>query len=383
MRAVLLLLNCFLFISLNAKDIVLNSNIDIAKQLNTEGGNYIVKSTTDLKGKVVELPANSTIIFQEGMMKNGTLVGNKSKISYSGTIFSAVKIKGSWNIPILHSTMFQDAQEMNVLNELIALSDDCLTNTIYIHQGEYFVSASANTKGAIELRSKTKLVINAFIKLIPNDFPGCSAISVKNVSDITISGNGSIIGDKDAHKGKDGEWGMGIQIMNSKNVTINGLNISNCWGDCIYIGGKSSYINIVNCNLHHARRQGISVTNAYKCKIDNCKIYDIAGTAPEYGIDFEPNTDCTVNAITVSNTEVYNCGGGIMAGIKGGNAENAMVGNITISQCYIHDLRTKNTFRWHNCSNITVTNCSIDKPIEDCTFKVEAKKVKYKNIIRK
>ena len=82
MRAVLLLLNCFLFISLNAKDIVLNSNIDIAKQLNTEGGNYIVKSTIDLKGKVVELPANSTIIFQEGMMKNGTLVGNKSKISY-------------------------------------------------------------------------------------------------------------------------------------------------------------------------------------------------------------------------------------------------------------------------------------------------------------
>ena len=118
---------------------------------------------------------------------------------------------------------------------------------------------------------------------------------MKNVSDITISGNGSIIGDKDAHKGKDGEWGMGIQIMNSKNVTINGLNISNCWGDCIYIGGKSSYISIVNCNLHHARRQGISVTNAYKCKIDNCKIYDIAGTAPEYGIDFEPNADCTVN----------------------------------------------------------------------------------------
>ena len=92
MRVVLLLLNCFLCISLTAKDIVLNNNIDIAKQLNTEGGNYIVKSTIDLKGKVVELPANSTIIFQEGMMKNGTLVGNKSKISYSGTIFSAVKI---------------------------------------------------------------------------------------------------------------------------------------------------------------------------------------------------------------------------------------------------------------------------------------------------
>ena len=43
----------------------------------------------------------------------------------------------------------------------------------------------------------------------------------------------------------------------------------------------------------------------------------VAGTAPEYGIDFEPNADCTVNVIAVSNTEIYNCKGGIMAGIKG------------------------------------------------------------------
>lgn len=383
MRLIILLLNCFLCISLNAKDIVLNNNIDITKQLNIEGGNYIVKSTIDLKGKVVELPLNSTIIFRKGMMKNGTLVGNKSKISYSGTIFNAVKIKGSWNIPILHSTMFQDVQEINVLNELIALSNDCLTNIIYIHQGEYFASVPANAKGAIELRSKTKLIINGSIKLIPNDFPGCSVISVKNVTDVTISGDGAIIGDKDAHKGKNGEWGMGIQIMNSKNITLKGLDISNCWGDCIYIGEKSSYINIINCNLHSARRQGISVTYAYNCKIDRCKIHDIAGTAPEYGIDFEPNSNCMVNTITVSNTEVYNCKGGMMAGIKGGKVENAMVGDITISQCYIHDLRTKNTFRWHNCNNITVTNCLIDRLVKDCTFKVDAKNVKYKNIIRK
>lgn len=380
MKVIILLLSILSYLNVRAQDIILNNEADISNQMSLVNVNYIIDKCLDLNGKSVEIPIGCTMVFREGLIKNGTLIGNMTKIVYQGIVFSNIKIKGTWNIPVIHSTMFQNYNDVDVIKNLIALSDNSISNTIFIHYGKYYVTSPANTKGALCLKGKTNLILNGTIKLIPNNYKGSSVISVKGVSDIKISGGGSIIGDKNSHTGKDGEWGMGIQIMSSKNIRIEGLDIENCWGDCIYIGGNSCNVNIVSCNLHNARRQGISVTHAFNCKIDKCRIYDIAGTPPEYGIDFEPNANSAVHYMNVSDTEIYNCKGGIIAGIKGITAENASVGDIIINHCYVHDLRTNNTFRWHNCNNITIRGCIIDKPQKDCTFMVDAKNVKYRNI---
>lgn len=383
MKAILIWLSLICCIDLHSKDIILNGRKDITKQMIVENANYIVRSSINLKGKTISIPSNSILTIKGGLLSNGRLIGSNTKLIYEGSVFNKVKISGSWNVPILRSSMFQNIAEQDVLKELIALSSPNVSNKIYVEKGTYLVTAPVVTKGALDLKSNTTLNIDGTISLVPNNFTGCSVIRVKNTVNVTITGNGIIEGDKLKHTGTTGEWGMGIQIMCSKNVRVEGLTVCNCWGDCIYIGDNSSYVTISGCNLHHARRQGISVTYATNCKIDRCAIHDIAGTAPEYGIDFEPNANCSVHHMYVSNTEIYNCKGGMIAGIKGVTAKNASVGDITISNCIIHSLRTNNTFRWHNCNNITVSGCTTDKKLSECTFKVDAKNVQYRNMKRK
>lgn len=106
------------------------------------------------------------------------------------------------------------------------------------------------------------------------------------------------------------EWGHGIQINGSHNIVINNVEISNCTGDAIstawleyklnssdYIQeDMGSYIYIHSCNLHHCRRQGISLTGSNDIYISSNKIHHIGkadddvtvdGTAPMFGIDIE------------------------------------------------------------------------------------------------
>lgn len=380
MKLLTLLLFFLLCSLLSAKDIVLNGKSDIQKQITFANANYIVKSDFDLRGKTIYIPEGSKLVFDAGSLANGTIVGTMTKLDYRGIIFKDIKIKGSWNVPTISSSMFYEATKTNVLKQVFALAHKNVRNTIHIQQGVYRVTAPASTKGALYVPSNTTVELEGNILLEANDFPGCAVLYIRDANDVVVKGAGKIIGDKNTHTGKQGEWGMGIQIIHGRNITICDLEISNCWGDCIYIGGMSSNVSISNCNLHHARRQGISVTYANKVSINKCVIHDIAGTAPEYAIDFEPNANCSVHNMTVSNTEIYNCKGGIIAGIKGVTAENSSVGVISIKNCHVHGLRTNNTFRWHNCSNIQVSDCIIDKSLKECTFKVDAKNVKYKNI---
>ncbi|MED0978648.1 right-handed parallel beta-helix repeat-containing protein [Bacillus paramycoides] len=106
------------------------------------------------------------------------------------------------------------------------------------------------------------------------------------------------------------EWGQGIQINGSHNIVINNVEISDCTGDAIatawleyklnssdYIQeDMGSYIYIHSCNLHHCRRQGISLTGSNDIYISSNKIHHIGkadddvtvdGTAPMFGIDIE------------------------------------------------------------------------------------------------
>src|SRR5699024_8941009 len=68
-------------------------------------------------------------------------------------------------------------------------------------------------------------------------------LSVLNRKNVTIEG-GTIIGNKSTRKGKPkGEFGFGILLISSKNVTVKNTNLNEQWGDGIYIGrygGKAS-----------------------------------------------------------------------------------------------------------------------------------------------
>ena len=90
------------------------------------------------------------------------------------------------------------------------------------------------------------------------------------------------------------EWRHGISILSSKNVKIENLRIAETGGDGIYLGVatrgvpcRDVVIRRVDCVANN--RQGISVISVDGLLIEDCVLRDTFGTAPQSGIDFEPN----------------------------------------------------------------------------------------------
>lgn len=343
------LLLCFLLIN----------SFCFAQQIGEIRNNSLVVSTeVDLHGANINLPKGFTLEVEGGRIKNGTLIGNQTKLKCSGKVFDRVQIKGSWNVPEISTSMFTDLSYDNALKDVLALAHSKVQNTIVIEKGDYYVTAHKNADVCLTIPSNSTLIIQGSIRLRPNAFPRCDIVRAKG-NDIIISGNGSIIGDKHTHLGTDGEWGMGIRFHGATNSSVRGFTIKDCWGDCIYVGGNSKNVTIENCWLDHGRRQGISVTKADDVVIRNCKISNVSGTKPEYAIDLEPNANDTVNHITIENVETVACEGGVLATIGKKNVEKKNIGQVTIRNCKLNAL-SKYPIRMKSCERVSIENCTIN-----------------------
>lgn len=295
------------------------------------GGVITLKDTIDLENRKCILPERTMLVIKNGLIKNGTLVGNRTKLKSRSACFERVRILGSWNVPEISSALFRDLSYDNALKDVVALADSMVKNKIIIERGNYQVTAYQNGEVCIPLLSNTDFVLNGTIKLTSNDHRNYYIIQAKG-SNITIKGNGTIAGDKHTHTGDSGEWGMGINLNHAHNVLIKGVTIKDCWGDCIYVGSESSDVRIENCLLDNGRRQGISITSADGVIIRNCTITNVGGTAPEYAIDVEPNKGEIVDNVQINNLTIARCRGGILAW---GKAPGARIGSIEIKSCDI------------------------------------------------
>ncbi len=234
--------------------------------------------------------------------------------------------------------------------------------TIVISEGKYLLRVKEEGGACLKIGDNTELVINGTLRLAPNGFKSYDIIRVVG-SNVKIHGQGSIVGDRSKHTGHEGEWGMGIRLDGSRNVTISGLTISDCWGDCIYIGGGSKNTQISNCQLRGSRRQGISITKADGVFINNCKIANISGTNPQYGIDIEPNKKCSVNNTFIENVDVTNCEGGIRATLPNKGIGNAMIGRVEIRNCRV-SAKTRYVIHLNRCQRAIVVACTISSTNE-------------------
>ena len=90
-----------------------------------------------------------------------------------------------------------------------------------------------------------------------------------------------------------------VNIYNSDNVKVKNLDIINGGGDCVYVGSLNCR-NVVleDLNCVYGWRQGLSVTGCHNLTVRNCKFNDTKGTAPECGIDLEPNFPDGVTGLT-------------------------------------------------------------------------------------
>ena len=104
------------------------------------------------------------------------------------------------------------------------------------------------------------------------------------------------------------EWRHGLAFLGCRDVRVENVRIEKTGGDGIYLGtgsdkipNRNVLIRAVDCKANN--RQGISVIGAENLLIDACLLHNTAGTAPQAGIDFEPNNPADV----LLNCVVRNC----------------------------------------------------------------------------
>ncbi|MCC2591360.1 right-handed parallel beta-helix repeat-containing protein [Chryseobacterium sp. MFBS3-17] len=208
------------------------------------------------------------------------------------------------------------------------------------------------SKKGLFLKDNSTIIFQKYTKLVmeSNDLERYGVINVINVNNVKII-NPNIIGDRKSHTGNKGEWGHGINILGSKNVLISNFNISNCWGDGIYIGRDnnkfSSNITLKNGIVYNNRRNGISITSVDGLLMNNITSAFNQGTSPQYGIDFEANDSRDeMNNIKLNNIiTYYNKSGGMMISFDRLNAKGSktVTKEVNFEVTNFKDIGSKNT----------------------------------------
>jgi len=191
------------------------------------------------------------------------------------------------------------------------------------------------------------------------------------------------------------EWRHGIGLWDCSNVIIRGLTVTETGGDGLYLGASGSGFNknvlVENCNFDKNYRQGISVISAEDLTIRHCKLTNTKGTAPQAGIDYEPNQagQRLVNCILEDCVLTGNSGGGLdiyavnlkdsslpisitvnrctfaqnslgVASTITRNADDPAVAHIAFNDCSFDHDRIQMRNALVGSSHYTFTNCTLD-----------------------
>ncbi|MEA3015735.1 MAG: hypothetical protein QOI38_457, partial [Sphingomonadales bacterium] len=173
--------------------------------------------------------------------------------------------------------------------------------------------------GGLKMKRGVTLDLNgAELRALPSASVAGAVVLAYQTAGWSIVGPGRITGERNVHRGTGGEWGQGVAIFSSSDWTIGpGIEIADCWGDGIYLGnaanrpgGYCDRFLITGVTIRNCRRNGISIIAGRDGEIRGVRIADIAGTAPQAGIDLEPddarfgNRNIRIDGVTISGVQV-------------------------------------------------------------------------------
>jgi len=154
------------------------------------------------------------------------------------------------------------------------------------------------------------VVIEALVGAFPGANDGLFEAELR--TNVSLTGYGATFSMKNIAPIANFEWRHGLRLDGVQNFSVTGLTIRNAQGDGIYLGtplggpsavGFSKDVTIQSVTIDNAFRNGISVISVEDLLIDNAVIVNTGGTAPQSGIDFEPNSaDQRIINVTVRNS---------------------------------------------------------------------------------
>jgi hypothetical protein len=160
--------------------------------------------------------------------------------------------------------------------------------TVLIPDGTYMVDAAGPRRLRIGNNTRVSLAAKATLKAIPNGAQHYAVLTIAGSSDVTVSG-GTLKGDRAQHAAKEGEWGMGLSILQgANNITISGVTSKDMWGDGFYVEGARG-VTFCSVIAEHNRRQGLSVIDVDGLEVTDSVFSNTQGTRPSAGIDLEPD----------------------------------------------------------------------------------------------
>ena len=130
-------------------------------------------------------------------------------------------------------------------------------------------------------------------------------IDVSNTSDVTFQ-DLTIDGNMPAFSAVTTEQKHGIVAKNVKNLHFRDAVIANCKGDGLYVGkgaGHSTGVSAYRLRCLANYRNNLTIADLTDGKFIDCDFKNASGTAPQAGVDIEPND----NTYAVSDIRFTNC----------------------------------------------------------------------------
>ncbi len=200
--------------------------------------------------------------------------------------------------------------------------------TVLVPDGTYMINALVG----ISIRDDMTLRLSdgATLKAIPNASDRYNIVKIEKVSNANLIG-GILEGERDAHMGKSGEWGMGVFINAASNIAIEGTIARNAWGDGFYVRGASTNIRFCKVVADNNRRQGMSIISVNGLLVQDSIFSNTNGAAPQAGIDIEPNENDAVNNVRIQGSRfVDNKGFGVQIYVAPYSSANRSIRNVSV-----------------------------------------------------
>jgi hypothetical protein len=179
-------------------------------------------------------------------------------------------------------------------NRMIAVLRTNGGGNVYVPRGDYII-------GAHRIPSNVSIVLESGTILRDSGLLGASErlMAIRPlapetlVENITIWGYGAkLVMNRSDYT--TGEQRHGVLIVDAHNVAIYGLESSDTGGDGFYVGIGSEDVTLVDVRADNNRRQGMSIVSGKRIKVVRPVLTNTNGTAPEAGLDIEPNSPSEV-----------------------------------------------------------------------------------------
>jgi hypothetical protein len=207
------------------------------------------------------------------------------------------------------------------------------------------------------LPSGTSLLVasGVIIQATSGYVEGQKMINITDVANVSITATGATFQMRKAEY-TTGEFRYCLNITGASNVVIQGGTWKNSGGDGIFIGGTAANnfsfnVTVQDATFDNHRRNAMSIISARSVFVRRCSFTNSNGTAPQDGIDLEPN-DATEDLVDI-HIEDSNCSG---------NAGDGM--SIGIFNLRSSSQPVSITVLRHACSNNGLSGYIVDHQVD-------------------